>query len=159
MFLKTEASEQDASECLKLGNPKGYYRRACASLNMGKFAAARKDFRKVVALYPRDQSAAAQLKACEKLLRQQRVLAALSRDENVQIDWRTIIVEDSYDGPRLRDEKDDFAVDVAFCEHLTRVRVLCSSRPACQQVCQRACCLCSTSARRSDCTVVMPWLC
>ena len=57
--------------------PKGYYRRGTAEFALGRAKAARKDFRAVCKLRPKDRDARAKLAECEKSVREAAFAAAI----------------------------------------------------------------------------------
>lgn len=105
---------------------KAYYRRASANYALGKLKAALKDFKNVLTIVPKDPDAAAKAKLCEKILREDAFQKAIEMDAPVEstIDIDSIIVEETYRGPRM--EKDapvtlDFVQD---CIELFRAEKL-----------------------------------
>jgi serine/threonine-protein phosphatase 5 len=82
---------------------KGYYRRASAYFALNKFKQARKDFRKVCSLKPKDRDARAKLAGCEKAVREEAFSKAivseatepLSSTYNVD----ALVIDAGYDGP------------------------------------------------------------
>jgi len=97
----------DASRAVK-ANPnyiKGYYRRGSANYALGKYQDALKDFRYVARASPRDRDAAAKLKECERIVKQEAFARAIEAEEPKSVleslDLGAIEVESSYDGPRF----------------------------------------------------------
>mmetsp|Transcript_23872 Transcript_23872/g.40840 ORF Transcript_23872/g.40840 Transcript_23872/m.40840 type:complete len:531 (-) Transcript_23872:163-1755(-) len=93
----THAIQSDASY------PKGYYRRGTAEFALGRAKAARKDFRNVCKLRPKDRDARAKLSACDKAVREAAFAAAILSEESVPLSdtfrAESISVEKGYDGP------------------------------------------------------------
>lgn len=93
----THAIQSDASY------PKGYYRRGSAEFALGRAKAARKDFRAVCKLRPKDRDARAKLALCEKAVREAAFAAAILSEEAAPLSdtfkAESIIIEKSYDGP------------------------------------------------------------
>jgi serine/threonine-protein phosphatase 5 len=83
--------------------PKGYYRRGSAEFALGRTKAARKDFRAVCKLRPRDKDARAKLAECDRVIKEAAFAAAILSDDAVPLSEvlrpETIIVEKNYDGP------------------------------------------------------------
>ena len=83
--------------------PKGCYRRGTAEFALGRAKAARKDFRQVVRLRPRDRDARAKLAACDKAVKAAAFAAAILSDEQQPLSNtfrpESIQVEGGYDGP------------------------------------------------------------
>lgn len=107
-YIKTEAyglAVQDATNAIKADKtyPKGYYRRGTAEFALNKPKAARKDFRMVCKLRPKDRDARAKFNECEKACREAAFALAIESEETVPlsstIDLSTISIESSYDGP------------------------------------------------------------
>ncbi|KAI8903779.1 serine/threonine-protein phosphatase 5-like protein [Gorgonomyces haynaldii] len=110
---------QDADEAIKLDPTytKGYYRRAMAQMALNHLADAIKDFRQVVKL---DQKVFLKyLLECEKEKKARDFADAIAFDEVKESvlkrlgDIDSIVVEDSYQGPRFQD-----TVDLQFCKDL-----------------------------------------
>lgn len=83
---------------------KGYYRKGSANLALGKYKEALKDFKKVVQIYPRNKEAQEKLKQCEKIVRKIAFEDAIKTENNdikIQIDYNSIEVESTYEGPHL----------------------------------------------------------
>eukprot|EP00936_MAST-01D_sp_MAST-1D-sp1_P001708 g1708.t1 len=111
--IKSEAfglAITDATTAIQLDPTylKSFYRRASANFGLGKYKVALKDFKYVVKLKPRDKEARAKYKVCDKMLKQQLFAAAIesaaSATASSEIDSAAIdamVVDDSYDGPRL----------------------------------------------------------
>lgn len=96
---------QDAGRAVEAdpSYPKGYYRRGTAEFALGRAKAARKDFRQVVRLRPRDRDARAKLAACDKAVKAAAFAAAILSDEQQPLSDtfrpESIQVEGGYDGP------------------------------------------------------------
>jgi serine/threonine-protein phosphatase 5 len=111
--LKVEAhgfAIKDAGLAIKLAKkpyPKAFYRRGAAYFALGKYKLALADFRKAAAAAPTDKDVRLKIRECERRLREEAFSAAIdsSRDTPASlcrnIDVSGIVVEDSYDGPRL----------------------------------------------------------
>ena len=82
---------------------KGYYRRATANFALHKFKAARKDFRSVCKLIPKDRDARARLNACEKQIKEEAFSKAIMSEETTPLsmtyDPTNIPIDSGYDGP------------------------------------------------------------
>jgi len=96
---------QDATHAIESdpAYPKGYYRRGSAEFALGKAKAARKDFRHVCKLRPKDRDARSKLSACDKAVREAAFAAAILSDDSVPLsdtlNTSSIQIEKSYDGP------------------------------------------------------------
>ncbi|GJQ15286.1 hypothetical protein GpartN1_g7077.t1 [Galdieria partita] len=101
--------------------PKGYYRRAVANFALGKYKAALEDFKKVLQLVPHDADAMAKKKECERRIREQAFAKAIDSDAVKPLslfetmDYHSIVVEDSYQGPRWEQEEN---ISESFCYEL-----------------------------------------
>ena len=86
--------------------PKGYYRRGSAEFALGRTKAARKDFRSVCKLRPKDKDARAKLGECDKAIKEAAFAAAILSEETVPLSDtllpESIIIEKNYDGPHPR---------------------------------------------------------
>ena len=103
---------QDATHAIEAdpSYPKGYYRRGTAEFALGRAKAARKDFRNVCKLRPKDKDARAKLSECEKAVREAAFAAAILSEESAPLsdtfNPESIIIEKSYNGPHpLGDEE------------------------------------------------------
>jgi serine/threonine-protein phosphatase 5 len=96
---------QDATHAVEAdpNYPKGYYRRGSAEFALGRTKAARKDFRAVCKLRPKDRDARAKLNECDKAIKEAAFAAAILSEESVPLSEvlqpESIIVEKNYDGP------------------------------------------------------------
>lgn len=117
-YIKTEAyglAVRDASSAIKADPkyPKGYYRRATAEFALNKPREARKDFKVVCRLRPKDRDARAKLVECEKAVKEAAFALAIESEESIPLsstmDFSTIRIENSYDGPHPNKETIDFA--------------------------------------------------
>ncbi|KAL3763701.1 hypothetical protein ACHAWU_008023 [Discostella pseudostelligera] len=96
---------QDATHAIDAdpAYPKGYYRRGTAEFALGRAKAARKDFRNVCKLRPKDKDARARLAECDKAVREAAFAAAILSDVSVPLSDtfkpESIAIEKSYDGP------------------------------------------------------------
>lgn len=95
----------DATAAIKAdpSYPKGFYRRGTAQFALGKAKAARKDFRSVCKLRPKDKDARAKLKACEKSVTEAAFAAAIMSEAGAPLsetfDVSALVVDAGYDGP------------------------------------------------------------
>ena len=82
---------------------KAYYRRGSANYALGKLKTALKDFKAVVAIVPKDADALKKMKQCDKAIKEEAFAKAIEADaiEDEPLDIDSIVVEDSYNGPRL----------------------------------------------------------
>jgi serine/threonine-protein phosphatase 5 len=82
---------------------KAFYRRASANYALNHCKLARKDFRAVVKLKPKDKDARAKLAACEKAIREAAFAAAIEAEQTAPLsstfDTDAIEISDTYDGP------------------------------------------------------------
>ncbi len=96
---------QDATHAIEADPtyPKGYYRRGSAEFALGRAKAARKDFRAVCKLRPKDKDARNKLQECEKAVREAAFAAAILSEETVPLSdtfrAESVAIEKSYDGP------------------------------------------------------------
>jgi serine/threonine-protein phosphatase 5 len=96
---------QDATSAIAAdpSYPKGYYRRGSAEFALGRAKAARKDFKQVCRLRPKDRDARNKLSECEKAVREAAFAAAILSEESVPLSEcykaEGIVVEGGYDGP------------------------------------------------------------
>ncbi|CAG8671082.1 12365_t:CDS:10 [Acaulospora morrowiae] len=114
-YFKTEAygyAVADAEKAVKIDPKyiKGYYRRAAANMALCKFKDARRDFRIVVKKAPGDKDAKDKLAECEKIIRKiefEKAIEVDSPDKKLAktLNVDSIVVEPSYDGPRIEDGK------------------------------------------------------
>ncbi|CAI5741394.1 unnamed protein product [Hyaloperonospora brassicae] len=122
----------DASAAIALdeGYVKAYYRRGSAELALGHHKKAVRDFRRVVRMKPQDRDARAKLKLCEKIIKEAAFAAAIQSERNLPlsetIDVNSMVVDPSYDGPRLPEDvaqlKPDFIV--ALIDRFKRGKLL-----------------------------------
>ncbi|KAG8457641.1 hypothetical protein KFE25_002305 [Diacronema lutheri] len=99
---------------------KAYYRLGSAYMGLGKYKDARTNYRKACQLKPNDRDAALRLKECDKQVKREAFEKAIEAggdeappvSESVHIE--TIVVEDSYDGPRL-----SWPITAEFVKELT----------------------------------------
>ena len=107
----------DASHALELdsGFVKAYYRRAVANTAILKHGDAIHDWKVVVRKNPADKVAKAQFEACQKLVKRDAFLKAIevadapSAAEGLDLD--SMVVEEGYDGARLKDEMTQEFID------------------------------------------------
>jgi serine/threonine-protein phosphatase 5 len=82
---------------------KGYYRRASAYFALNKFKQARKDFRKVCSLKPKDRDARAKLAGCEKAVREEAFSKAIVSEATEPLSSTfnvdALAIDSGYDGP------------------------------------------------------------
>jgi serine/threonine-protein phosphatase 5 len=107
-FLKVEnyglaIVDADAAILADPRYAKGYYRRASANFALNKFKTARKDFRQVCKLKPKDRDARAKLAECEKAVIEERFALAImsvhSEPLSSTFDPNTITMDVAYEGP------------------------------------------------------------
>jgi serine/threonine-protein phosphatase 5 len=107
-YIKTEnygLAILDASAAIEhdAAYAKGYYRRGSAHFALSKYKAARKDFRQVCKLKPKDRDARAKLAECEKAVREEAFRKAIESEETIPLsetyDPNTLSIETKYDGP------------------------------------------------------------
>lgn len=96
---------QDADKAIK-NDPsyaKGYYRRASANFALNHYKLARKDFRQVVKLKPKDRDARAKFNECEKAVREEAFSKAIEAEQiaplSATYDPSKTDVSSSYEGP------------------------------------------------------------
>jgi serine/threonine-protein phosphatase 5 len=91
------AIEQDPSYA------KGYYRRASAYFALNKYKMARKDFRKVCALKPKDRDARAKLAGCDKAVKEEAFSKAIVSEQTEPLSStfkpENIVIDADYKGP------------------------------------------------------------
>lgn len=106
-YIKLESyglAIQDATDSIK-ADPnyvKGYYRRGTAQFALNKVKAARKDFRQVCKLRPKDRDARAKLAACEKSVKETMFAAAIESEATIPLSETydpSKLTMDGYDGP------------------------------------------------------------
>lgn len=96
---------QDADKAIKsdASYAKGYYRRASANFALNHYKLARKDFRQVVKLKPKDRDARSKLNECEKAVREEAFSKAIEAEQTAPLsatyDPSKSDVPTSYDGP------------------------------------------------------------
>jgi serine/threonine-protein phosphatase 5 len=82
---------------------KAYYRRASANFALAHMKAARKDFRSVCKLKPKDRDARAKLNACDKAVKEEAFANAIQAEQTAPLsatyDPANVDVGSSYDGP------------------------------------------------------------
>lgn len=82
---------------------KAYYRRASANYALNHFKLARKDFRQVCKLKPKDRDARSKLNECEKAIREEAFAKAIEAEQTAPLsstyDPSIIEVTTSYEGP------------------------------------------------------------
>ncbi|GKY93127.1 hypothetical protein MPSEU_000280900 [Mayamaea pseudoterrestris] len=95
--------DADGAICSDASYAKAYYRRASANYALNHFKLARKDFRAVVKLKPKDKDARVKLAACEKAVREFAFAQAIEATQTAPLssifDANAIDVAASYDGP------------------------------------------------------------
>lgn len=107
----------DATKAIEL-NPdfvKAYYRRAVANTAILKHADAIHDWKIVVRKSPTDKVAKTQFEACQKLVKRDAFLKAIEVNDAPSaaegLDLESMVVEEAYDGVRLKDEMTQEFVD------------------------------------------------
>ncbi|KAI9594917.1 Metallo-dependent phosphatase-like protein [Syncephalis fuscata] len=123
-YIKTEAfgyAIADADKAIELDSSyaKAYYRRATANMALSHFKKSLSDFRMVVKRAPADKDARRQLVECEKIVRRiefEKAIEVEDADKSVadSIDLDAMLVEDSYDGPRIKPE----GIDAEFVDDM-----------------------------------------
>mmetsp|Transcript_14997 Transcript_14997/g.58727 ORF Transcript_14997/g.58727 Transcript_14997/m.58727 type:complete len:494 (+) Transcript_14997:58-1539(+) len=99
---------EDAKKTIELcpSYAKGYYRRGCAHVSLGKYKEALKDFAIVCKLAPKDKGALARYMDCKKAVRREAFEAAIECEQNKKASETIILdeiqVPESYDGLRLQ---------------------------------------------------------
>lgn len=98
---------EDATNAIAL-NPKyvkGYYRRGAAYLGLVKYKMALADFQQAVTMCPKDKDAINKRDECQKAFRAEMFLKAIeseyTKPPSETVDVKSMVVEPSYDGPRL----------------------------------------------------------
>ncbi|KAI8059538.1 Metallo-dependent phosphatase-like protein [Gongronella butleri] len=91
---------------------KANYRRASANMALGKFKEALKDFKLVSKRAPKDMDAKAKLDECAKIVKRIEFEKAIEADNDAPsvadtLDLSAISVEDSYDGPHIKNDTID----------------------------------------------------
>ncbi|KAH7642321.1 serine/threonine-protein phosphatase 5 [Dermatophagoides farinae] len=114
-YLKTECfgyAFTDASRAIEIDKNyiKGYYRRAEAQMANGRFKQALKDFETVVKFCPNDRDAKIKCQECKKIVNQKAFEKAISvdtlkRSVAESIDFESMTIDDTYDGPKIVDGK------------------------------------------------------
>ncbi|KAK5702928.1 Palmitoyl-protein thioesterase 1 [Elasticomyces elasticus] len=107
----------DATKAIEI-NPdfiKAYYRRAVANTSILKHSDAIHDWKVVVRKNPADKTAKAQYEACQKMVKRDAFLKAIEIADAPSaaegLDLENMIVEDSYDGAKLKDEMTQEFID------------------------------------------------
>jgi serine/threonine-protein phosphatase 5 len=124
--LKLEAfglAIADASRALELDPSyiKGFYRRGSANLALGKYKDARRDFRQVLRVHPKDDAALKQLALCETEIRRIAFEVAIASDRTASVwdrldkDLEELPVQAGYSGPLL---PEDGTVTVPYVREL-----------------------------------------
>ena len=119
---------------------KAYYRRGTAQYALNKFKLARKDFRMVCKLLPKDRDARMKLGATEKAVKEAAFAAAIVSEGSTPLsesyDPANISIDLSYDGPKLDDDLEtdlfqpgklpiDFVMVSAMCNVQVMYLILC----------------------------------
>lgn len=108
VYIKIESyglAIEDATNAIKAdpSYAKAYYRRGTAQFALQKTKAARKDFRMVCKLKPKDRDARAKLAACEKAVKEAMFAAAIESEATIPLsetyDLSCVTIDDKYDGP------------------------------------------------------------
>ncbi|OAD68982.1 hypothetical protein PHYBLDRAFT_127325 [Phycomyces blakesleeanus NRRL 1555(-)] len=103
-------SDADAALALDPNFTKANYRRATANMALGKFKEALKDLRVVVKNAPGDKDAKLKLDECAKIVKRIEFEKAIEHDDHApsaadSLDVDAIVVEASYDGPKIAEDK------------------------------------------------------
>jgi len=107
----------DATKAIELDSSlaKAYYRRAVANTAILKHSDAIHDWKVVVRKNPADKVAKAQYDACQKMVKRDAFLKAIEVADAPSaaegLDLESMVVEDSYDGVRLKDEMTQEFID------------------------------------------------
>lgn len=133
-YLKTECfgyAHSDAVRAIELDNNylKGYYRRAEASMAVGKFKQALKDFETVVKFRPNDADAKSKCSECKKIVNQKAFERAISVDKVKRsiaesINFETMTIDDSYDGPKIENNRISKEFVEAMIAHFKEEKLL-----------------------------------
>jgi len=95
----------DATTAIELdpSYAKGYYRRASAYFALNKYKAARKDFRKVCQLKPKDRDARAKLAGCDKAVKEEAFSKAIVSEQTEPLSSTykadNVVIDAGYNGP------------------------------------------------------------
>ena len=95
----------DASDAIDTdpSYPKGWYRRGTANFALNKPKAARKDFKMVCKLKPKDRDARVRYAECDKMVKEAAFAAAIESDETIPLsqsyDPSDLAIAATYDGP------------------------------------------------------------
>ncbi|KAI9498777.1 Metallo-dependent phosphatase-like protein [Zychaea mexicana] len=126
--LKLEAygyAISDAEEALKIDPAltKANYRRATANMALGKFKEALKDLRVVSKRAPGDKDAKSKLDECAKIVKRIEFEKAIEHDDRTPsvaetLDVNSIVVESSYDGPKLEEIEDEIQITPDFVSQM-----------------------------------------
>lgn len=121
VYIKTESygaaiADADAAVAADPSYAKAYYRRGSANFALDKVKAARRDFRQVVRLKPKDRDARSRLAACEKAVRQAAFSRAIESEATESLcdtlDPDDVPLGTAYNGPHpAGDALDDDAAD------------------------------------------------
>lgn len=101
----------DAKEGIRLNSKyvKAYYRLASAYMSLGKFKNAVKIFKRVCKIKPKSKDARSKLKLCQAEVTREAFEAAIMTERGAPvsqtIDAHSIVVPDSYEGPRLEPDE------------------------------------------------------
>lgn len=121
----TAAIESDPSYA------KGYYRRASSHFALNKFKLARKDFKQVCKLKPKDRDARAKLAECEKAIREAAFAEAIVSSQTAPISTTynpdNISIDGKYDGPHPSPDNlaSDMELEASFFEPSKLPREFC----------------------------------
>ena len=126
-YIKSESyglAIADATAAIHLDNncAKAYYRRGTAEFALNRAKAARKDFRTVCKLKPKDQDARAKLALCEKAVKEVAFAGAIQSEETMPLSATlnpgVYNIEKSYDGPHPHGGLEPLDLDEAEKERL-----------------------------------------
>jgi len=115
------AALEDASKAIELDPKyiKAYYRRGSAYLLLARYKDALKDFKKVVTILPKNAEAQEKFKSCDKIVREIAFEQAIATEDekplSETIDYQSIAVAPSYDGPHLNE-----TIDLSFVQQLVQ---------------------------------------
>ncbi|KAI8974647.1 Metallo-dependent phosphatase-like protein [Pilobolus umbonatus] len=113
----------DSEQALKVDPlfTKANYRRASANMALGNFKEALKDLRIVSKRAPDDKDAQSKFDECAKIVRRIEFEKAIEHNEAKRsvadtLDLSTLVVDASYDGPRINEETNE--IDIKFIQAL-----------------------------------------
>lgn len=112
-------ADADAAVRIDPAFVKAYYRRGSAHFALLKYRDAVKDFKEVLKIKTNDPDAKGKLAECQKKIREEEFRKAIENENSLPpsatTNWNSIVIEDSYDGPKIDEEK---GIDEAFVNSL-----------------------------------------